>query len=85
MARYDVIPPLYAKAEFAYLWYSRVVQGCRVGTTGVPYVFLGGGYRQKISQTTYLEFEVMFDVLQDPNSQYDDWEPIFAVGVSVGV
>jgi hypothetical protein len=85
MARYDVIPAAYAKAEFAYLWYSDAFKGNHIGTTEVPYLFLGGGYRQKISQTTYLEFEVMFDVLQDENSQYDAWEPVFAVGVSVGV
>ena len=85
MARFDVIPAAYAKTEFSYLWYSDSYKGVDIGTTEVPYLFLGGGYRQKISPTTYLEFEVMFDVLQDPNSQYDAWEPVFAVGVSVGV
>lgn len=85
MARYDVIPAAYAKAEFSYLWYSDAFKGNHIGTTEVPYLFLGGGYRQRISPTTYLEFEVMFDVLQDANSQYDSWEPVFAVGVSVGV
>ena len=85
MARYELIPAAYAKAEFSYLWYSDSYKGNHIGTTDVPYLFLGGGYRQRISQTTYLEFEVMFDVLQDDNSQYDSWEPVFAVGVSVGV
>jgi hypothetical protein len=85
MARFDVIPAAYAKAEFSYLWYNDSYKDIDLGTTEVPYLFLGGGYRQRISATTYLEFEVLFDVLQDPHSQYDDWEPIFAVGVSVGV
>jgi hypothetical protein len=85
MARFDVIPAAYAKAEFSYLWYNDSYKDIDLGTTEVPYLFLGGGYRQRISATTFLEFEVLFDVLQDPNSQYDDWEPIFAVGVSVGV
>ena len=85
MARYDVIPQAYAKAEFSYLWYNDSFKDIDIGTTSVPYLFLGGGYRQRLSQTTFLEFEVMFDVLRDKNSQYDNWEPVFAVGVSVGV
>jgi hypothetical protein len=85
MLRYDLIRQLYAKSEFAYLWYSQSYKDFDAETFSVPYLFLGGGYRQRISGTTYLEFEVMFDVLQDPGSQYDDWEPVFAVGVSVGV
>jgi hypothetical protein len=85
MARFDVIPQIYAKGEFAYLWYSQSYKEFKAETFSVPYLFLGGGYRQRVSGTAYLELEVMFDVLQDSGSQYDSWEPIFAVGVSVGV
>lgn len=85
MTRYNVIPQAYAKAEFSYLWYSQTYKDFEATTFGVPYLFLGGGYRQRISATTFLEFEIMFDVLQDKNSQYGNWEPVYAVGVSVGM
>jgi hypothetical protein len=85
MARYDVVPAAYVKGEFAYLWYNDSSKDVDLGTTEVPYLFLGGGYRQRVSRNTYLEFEIMFDVLQDPDSHYDTWEPVFGVGVSVGV
>jgi hypothetical protein len=85
MARFDVVPAAYVKSEFAYLWYANSFKDVDLPKTEVPYLFLGGGYRQRVSTTTYLEFEVLFDVLQDPNSQYDEWEPVFSVGVSVGV
>jgi len=84
-ARYIIVPQIYAKTEFSYLWYNDTYKGIDIGTTAVPYLFVGGGYRQRVGSRTYLEVDVMFDVLRNENSQYRDWEPLIGVGVSVGV
>jgi hypothetical protein len=85
-ATYDIIiPTLYARAEFAYYWYTEYVNGSKIGNSTVPYLFLGGGYRQPVGKNVYLEAEVMFDVLRDPNSAYDNWQPLIRGGVVVGI
>jgi len=85
MARYDIIPRIYAKTEFSYLVYNDTFKGVDIGSTSVPYLFVGGGYRQPIGPRSYLELDIMFDVLRNENSQYNNWEPLISVGVSVGV
>jgi hypothetical protein len=85
MARYDIIPQIYAKTEFSYLVYNDTFKGVDIGSTSVPYLFVGGGYRQPIGPRSYLELDIMFDVLRNENSQYNNWEPLISVGVSVGV
>jgi hypothetical protein len=37
-----------------------------------------------MTANTWAYVEVLFDVLQDNNSPYDDWEPFVSVGVGVG-
>jgi hypothetical protein len=50
----------------------------------VPFLFVGGGLSQPISKNTWLNAEVLFDVLQNENSPYNDWEPFYSVGFGVG-
>jgi len=85
MARYNIVPQVYAKTEFSYLVYNDTFKGVDIGSTSVPYLFVGGGYRQPIGPRAFLEVDVMFDVLRNENSQYRNWEPLIGVGVSVGV
>lgn len=87
--RYRIIPQLYAHAEFAYASYQYSIETERLGTveserSWVPFLLLGAGFIQPISPRTSLFIEVLFDVLQDPNSPYEPWDPTVSIGVGVG-
>jgi hypothetical protein len=87
--RYRIIPQLYAHAEFAYAsterhTYNIVQQQFSSERVWVPYLLLGGGYSQQISPNAWAYAEVLFDVIQDKNSVYGNWDPIVSVGVGVG-
>jgi hypothetical protein len=77
--RYMVMRQAYAHAEFQYTSYD-------LGTyrAWVPFLLLGGGYAQRLSPKSQLMVEMLFDVLQDPDSPYDSGEPVVNVGVGVG-
>jgi len=83
-ARYRIIPQIYVHAEYNYMNY----QGYNYNNEGyryaVPYLFLGGGFVQRIGKSTYAYAEILFDVLNDSNSPYNEWNPFYSVGVSVG-
>ena len=88
--RYRVIPQLYAHAEFAYASYQYSVQTDVFGNVEserkwIPFLLVGAGYVQPISRTTSLFIEVLFDVLQDDKSPYENWEPWVSIGVGVGI
>jgi hypothetical protein len=36
------------------------------------------------SRNVWLTAQVLFDVLQDPDSPYRRWDPVFSVGVAAG-
>ncbi|NNK01545.1 MAG: hypothetical protein HKP58_14145, partial [Desulfatitalea sp.] len=50
----------------------------------VPFLWLGGGFSQRLGQNTWAFVEVLFDVIQEEKSPYDDWEPVISVGVGMG-
>ena len=82
--RYRLTPKIYGHAEYEAVNYE-IFNG--VGDSDretVNFLLVGGGYIQPIAPRTSLYAEVLFDVLQDENSPYDDWEPFFSVGVGVG-
>lgn len=88
--RYRFIPQLYAHSEFGYWSYETIQSFNRSShsyTTErnwVPFLLLGGGFSQKIGGNTWAFVEVLFDVIQDSKSPYEDWEPLFNFGISVG-
>jgi hypothetical protein len=79
--RYLVTPKFYAQAEAASYSYENYFSGER---DWVPFVLLGGGYIQPLSERTWLNIQILFDVMQDNKSPYDDWEPFFSIGVGAG-
>ena len=86
--RYRVIPQAYIHTEFAYMSYKYKVQ-TQLGNIDsdrqwVPFLLLGAGYVQPVSPNTSLFIEVLFDVLNDPNSPYEKGSPWISVGVGVG-
>jgi hypothetical protein len=83
--RYLIYRGLYAHAEFVYWSYKYQTENLESDRTWVPFLLLGGGYIQPVSPNTSLFLEVLWDVLQDPNSPYNSAEPWVKVGVGVGL
>ena len=84
-AQYNIVPKLYAHAEFAGYsmeHYNTLVKKQR---DFVPFIYFGGGYRQMLSERSFVSVQVLFDVLQHKYSPYKAWEPIFSVGFGVGI
>ena len=82
---YRIIPQAYAHAEFAYFSYEYSTGNSTSTREWVPFLLLGGGLVQPVSPSTSLFVEVLFDVLQDSNSPYEDWAPLISVGARVGI
>lgn len=87
--RYRVVPQFYLHGEFVYFSYER--QTFNLGTSlfgtervWVPFLLLGGGYSQKVGNNAWIFAEVLFDVIQDSNSPYDNWDPFISFGAGVG-
>lgn len=79
-----VRPSIYAHGEFAYVSYEYKVNELEADRFWVPFLYLGGGLIQPMGRNASLFVEVLFDVLQDDKSPYDDWAPFVSVGVGVG-
>jgi len=83
-SRMRILPGIYTHVEFStvnYKFYNTSVEGVR---KWVPFLFLGGGMSQPIAENVWFNAEVLFDVLQNENSPYNDWEPFYSVGFGVG-
>lgn len=83
-SRYRLTQRLYAHAEYSAMNYKLYDTMGESDREWVSFLFLGGGFSQPISRNTWLTAEVLFDVLQNENSPYKDWEPFFSVGFGVG-
>lgn len=83
-ARYRPISQFYVHGEFLHLnaaRYSYVDQtDMRIW---IPHILLGGGYVQSLGGRSSIYLQVLFDVLQDPNSLYAG-QPLFSGGVGIG-
>jgi cytochrome c1 len=82
--RYRVIPRMYLHAEYQMINYEVFTSPTTSDREWVPFLLLGGGLSTMMRANTWAYVEVLFDVLQDGNSPYDDWEPFVSVGVGVG-
>jgi hypothetical protein len=52
-------------------------------TIRINSIFVGGGYRQPISNRTFIDFLILFDINNSINSPYSN--PIFRIGVGVNL
>ncbi len=75
----------YFHGEYAYMSYEYRTSNISSERDWVPFLLLGVGYYQPISRKASFFAEVLFDVLQDSKSPYDDWEPWINVGVTAGI
>ncbi len=82
--RYHFVPQVYAHGEFAAINYDIQTSAGESEREWVPFLLLGGGYRQAISPRASAYVEVLFDVLQSDKSPYEDWDPMVSVGVGIG-
>lgn len=83
--RYRIIEQLFAHAEFLHLNVERyLVRENDVRRIWVPHLLVGAGYRQPMGERSSLYFQILFDVLQDPNSVYRNQGPIISGGIGVG-
>lgn len=46
----------------------------------VPYLWAGAGIRKRTSKRSWVSVHVLFDLLNDKNSPYDQWEPNLVIG-----
>ena len=83
--RYRVIQPLYVHAEFLHMniegYEAFALERSRFW---VPHLLVGAGYVQQLAGRSSVFIQVLFDVLQDPNSIYRNTGPIFMGGVGIG-
>jgi hypothetical protein len=82
--RYRFIPQAYLHAEFAYMSYEFSLPNGDSDRDWVPFLLLGGGIVQPVGGNASVFVEVLFDVLQDNGSPYEDWTPFVSAGVAVG-
>lgn len=83
--RYRIIPQLYAHAEFMHFNVERYsATSDTFNRVWVPHVLVGGGYAQPLGGNSYFTAQVLWEVLQNPNSVYRGMGPIVSVGIGVG-
>jgi type II secretory pathway pseudopilin PulG len=75
---------IYFHAEYAYINYEYNVSELETDRYWVPFLYLGGGLVKPIGKSASAYVEVLFDVLQDDKSPYEDWSPLISAGVGVG-
>jgi hypothetical protein len=78
-SRYRFLPQAYGQAELAFRQYDWSDDR---GNRSVPFFLLGAGYAQPIAAKTYLTIDVMFDLIQDPDSPYENGAPRVTTGIS---
>ena len=88
-ARYRPIYQIYLHAEFDYASYENYTiyanpYRAESERNWVPFLLLGGGLVQRVGPNAAVYVEVLFDVIQDENSPYEDWDPIISIGGGVG-
>lgn len=93
-ARFRPIYQVYLHAEFDYasyetnnVLYNPITRQYSSGDSErnwVPFLLLGGGFVQRVGPNAAVYVEVLFDVIQDDNSPYEDWDPIISIGGGVG-
>lgn len=81
---YRIVPQLYAHAEYQMINYEIFTSSTTSERDWVPFFLVGGGFSRLVGKNTWAYVEVLFDVLNDANSPYDNGDPIISVGVGVG-
>ena len=83
-SRYRIIPALYLHVEYAQMNYELYDMYGQSDRVWVPFLFVGGGYSKSLGNRTWLNFQVLFDVLQNSRSPYTEWSPFISIGIGKG-
>ncbi len=85
-SRFRPIQQAFLHAEFLHLNAPRVIgtPEQRDQRIWVPHLLVGAGYVQSLGGGSSIYLQVLFDVLQDPNSIYAGQGPILGGGVGIG-
>lgn len=84
-SRYRVIEQAFLHAEFLHVNTQPFYNfDNHIGRIWVPHLLVGAGYVQPLGGRSSFYIQVLFEVLQDPNSIYYATGPIFSGGVGVG-
>ena len=83
-SRYRIIPQFYLHAEFSEMKYDSYHSNGYNTHFWVPFLFLGGGFSQQISENSWLNTQILFDVIQNENSPYNGGVPFYSIGFGVG-
>ena len=84
-----MIPQIYLHSEFVYFYYENQTYDLETREFGIErnwvlYLLLGCGFSQNVGQNVWAYVEILFDVLQDESSPYEEWEPFISIKVGVG-
>ncbi|MBK6775817.1 MAG: hypothetical protein IPG74_08210 [Flavobacteriales bacterium] len=83
--RYKILPQFFVHSEFNQFSYQLYNGGAGPrDRLWIPYLLVGGGYAANIGGRTYLTFQALWDVIQDPNSPYRAGTPFITGGFAVG-
>lgn len=83
--RFRPLQPIFLHAEFLHLNTEPYYYfDNNKGRIWVPHLLLGGGYVQSAGGNVAFYLQVLFEVLQDPNSFYVGQGPILSGGVGFG-
>lgn len=84
-SRYRLIEQAYLHAEFLHLNAERFFNVENdVTRIWVPHLLVGAGYVQPLGSGSSVYIQVLWEVLQDPNSVYLNQGPLISAGVGVG-
>ncbi len=82
--RYRVIPQAYFHVEFSEMNYNSHNSNGYNTNYWVPFLFLGPGFSQQISQNSWMNTQILFDVIQNENSPYGHGVPFYSIGFGIG-
>lgn len=83
-ARYRIVPPLYVHIEYEQMSYELYSLNGESNREWIPFLYAGAGYSKRLGGNSWLNVQVLFDLLQDERSPYKAWDPFISVGVGVG-
>ena len=83
-SRYRVLQPVYLHAEYSSQSFEIVDRfDGSIDRRWVPFLLVGGGYVSSLGGRSSVFIQVLWDVLQDPNSPYGG-QPFFSMGIGTG-
>jgi hypothetical protein len=83
-SRYRLTPYFYTHTELSLMNYKWFYTDGSDERKLAPMLYLGGGFSQPVSENTWINAQVLFDVLNHRNSPYKKWEPYYSIGFGVG-